>query len=174
MPDIINKRSSPRARSTPLDWLPNVRPGGTSANIKVIRKGKVQERKDSDWFLALGAAMEQRDAVQSRLFTKFYFFLGDFIPQGLSDDKFGHIGGNDVMDQLLSHPNESTALRHKLTKYAKRCLSGPLELDGELCQLEAGRQEGQIRRRSRQDQGKQEESASLEGTGPTHARRFVE
>ncbi|KAI0914037.1 hypothetical protein F4823DRAFT_574226 [Ustulina deusta] len=50
------------------------------------------------------------------MLIKFYLFVRDFIPRGLTGS-FSHIKGQDVMDYLLCH-SEHTISRHKVTKAA--------------------------------------------------------
>jgi hypothetical protein len=100
--------------STPEDWLPPTRKQ-MLLTTKVFRREHTEAAKHRDWFLPFAWAMEKKDAVQSKMFSKFYFFLREYIPKGLID-RFAHIRGGDVMHQMLCHHPETTVLRHKATK----------------------------------------------------------
>lgn len=76
------------------------------------------ENSDHDGFLALGLAMKTRgDPIQECMFNKFYLFLHDNLPNGLTG-KLAHILGDDVMGYLLCC-SETAPSRHKLTKQAE-------------------------------------------------------
>ncbi|KAI3392396.1 hypothetical protein diail_5747 [Diaporthe ilicicola] len=112
-------QDSSKARMTPPpDWLPPARPHRIFKATKVLRRGNLHAHTHRDWFLALVSVMESKDQIQSKMVAKLYLFLRDFIPHGLTG-RFSHIQGNDVMNQLLCHFNESTMSRHKVTKYAE-------------------------------------------------------
>lgn len=115
-------RSSQMSSPAP-DWLPHRRPRNT-ATTKILRRGALESHKHRDWFLTLASDIEARDMVQGRMLAKFYLFLRDFIPKGLTGP-FSHIRGRDVMNQLLCHA-ETTASRHRVTRSAE---SGFTELE---------------------------------------------
>lgn len=81
-----------------------------------MRQSNLDAHKHRDWFLALASAMEPINAAQSSFFAKFYLFLRDFLPRGLTG-RFAHIHGNDVMRYICSS-SEVTRSRHKATKAA--------------------------------------------------------
>lgn len=100
------------------DWLPYA--AKPTLQPKAHYSKVVKALKHRDWFIAFIWAIEtsnKDNGIQSKLLFKLYFFLRDFIPQGLSG-KFGHIKGDQVMEQLLCHA-ETTPSRHKVTKYAE-------------------------------------------------------
>lgn len=98
------------------DWLPLVRQP-TSLGSKVLHQSDLEENQHRDWYFSFAVALFSEDPLQSRMLAKAYLFLRDFVPQGLTG-RFSHIGGGDVMDQLLCHKPETTASRHRVTKSA--------------------------------------------------------
>lgn len=101
------------------DWLPYTR--APTLSTKALSTRFIQTHKHRDWFLALAWAIEQEkgDSTQSKLLSKVYVFLRDFIPRGLGPHgDFAHIRGNDLMEQLLCH-GETTSSRHKIGRHAE-------------------------------------------------------
>ena len=99
------------------DWLPYTRSSSSTWVSRVLRKENIQALRHHDWFLTLASNIS-KDSVQSKMLVKFYLFMRDFIPLRLTG-RFAHIDGRDMMHQLLSHANESTMSRHKVTKHTK-------------------------------------------------------
>lgn len=119
-PTAQSPTKSAKAKPHREDWLPHQRPDN-STSAKVITRGLLSAYSYCDWFLSRASAMEKQEPVQARIFTKFYLFLRDFIPQGLTG-RFAHIRGSDVMNLLLSHL-ETTPSRHRVAKQADMAFS---------------------------------------------------
>ena len=93
---------------------------------KQVNSRYVESHKNSDWFVQLAYVMnnnlendpenDPKNGVQSKMFLKFYIFIRDFMPQGLTGN-LSHIKGQDVMNHLLCHA-EYTPSRHKISKSA--------------------------------------------------------
>lgn len=89
--DMGSQRRSPsvEALTEPpdaLNWLPYV---GLKAPIwtsKAMCENLIQKRKHRDWFAAFASALHEikKDSTQSKMVTKMYVFLREFIPRGLT------------------------------------------------------------------------------------------
>lgn len=105
-------------RST-LGWLPYLGPKTLIWTSKAMCSSLIQKRKHRDWFLALASAIELKgDPTQSKMLSKAYVFLRDFMPRGLVED-FRHIRGDDVMEELVCHSPETTVSRHRIARHAE-------------------------------------------------------
>ncbi|KAH8745205.1 hypothetical protein F5883DRAFT_529650 [Diaporthe sp. PMI_573] len=108
---------TPRSAS---GWLPYLGPKTPIWTSKAMCSSLIQKRKHRDWFLALASAIDGRgDPTQSKMLSKAYVFLRDFfVPRGLVEG-FRHIRGDDVMEQLVCHPPETTVSRHRVARHAE-------------------------------------------------------
>lgn len=98
--------------SMATEWLRKPTTASRASHQAFVKNWK------SDGFLSLGVAIKGRgDNTQECMFTKFYIFLRDCLPDGLVGD-LGHIRGDDVMEYLLCHKGQTAPSRHKATVYA--------------------------------------------------------
>lgn len=97
---------------TAVDWL-RVPTGSRSAHRLFLDNVK------NDGFMALSRAIRQKypsQETQECMLTKFYLFMRDCLPHGLTGE-YEHITGDDVMEHLLCC-NETAPSRHRVTKQA--------------------------------------------------------
>lgn len=108
---------SPSKTGSPAstDWLPNLNPK-YNLSSRWLRRDVWEDLGQADWFYSFALALDAKDAVQAKMVLKFYLFLRNFSPQGLTG-QFAHISGRMVMTHLLSQA-ETTPSRHKATKQA--------------------------------------------------------
>ncbi|KAM3511615.1 hypothetical protein MY11210_004769 [Beauveria gryllotalpidicola] len=84
---------------------------------RAITANAIESRHNEDWFLKLASGTIQRGAAaQGKLFARFYCFMLDFIPGGLTGQRFEHLLGGDIMDHVLSSAGETAPSRHKLAR----------------------------------------------------------
>lgn len=115
-----------KSMSAPVaDWLRKPSPASKASHKLFLDTAK------HDGFLELGRAIrdrETRDAglgdnedkgsIQEYMLTKFYLFMRDCFPKGLTG-VYAYISGDDVMEHLLCHKGETAPSRHKLSKQAE-------------------------------------------------------
>lgn len=97
-------------RNRTASWLPRRRKPIVGGN-KFMSWAKTN--KGRDWFLGLANAISDRDATQAKMLIKFYIFVLEYMPQGLTGE-YAHIRGDDVMAYLLPETScEISASRHR-------------------------------------------------------------
>lgn len=103
------------------DWLPLARQGPLEKHVSM---NMIKTEKHKDWFMNLADAIInlKGHATQGRMLAKAFFFLRDFLPDGLTGD-FSHIQGDNVMQHLLCHDGEHSVSRHRVTRDAEVAFS---------------------------------------------------
>lgn len=99
--------------SGPMSWL--WQPTGAS---RAAHKALLESSEQVDFMKFCAVLRRRGDTSQESMLTRFYLFMLDNLPQGLTGS-FSHVDGNDVMDYLLCHKGASTPSRHKVTKQAE-------------------------------------------------------
>lgn len=107
------------------DWLRKPSPASKASHKLFLDSAK------HDGFLELARAIRDREtrdgapgdkedkgSIQEYMLTKFYLFMRDCFPKGLTGG-YAHISGDDVMEHLLCHKGETAPSRHKLSKQAE-------------------------------------------------------
>lgn len=121
-------RRQPRSKSMSVpaaDWLRKPSPASKASHKLFLDTAK------HDGFLELARAIRDREtrdkdlgdkddkwSIQEYMLTKFYLFMRDIFPKGLTGE-YSHISGDDVMEHLLCHKGETAPSRHKLSKQAE-------------------------------------------------------
>lgn len=106
-----------------VDWLPYQRTSSLPLKAPIMQL--VGAQKHRDWFLAfvwlLHTDLDNGNKLQSKMLFKFYTFMCDFFPQGLTDN-LSHFNGDEVME-YLTHHNETSISRHAVTVSAKKAFT---------------------------------------------------
>lgn len=89
--EMASQRSCISVQGSPepgdvLNWLPYVGSKAPFWTNKAMCENLIQKRRHRDWFVAFASALHEikKDSTQSKMVTKMYVFLREFIPRGLT------------------------------------------------------------------------------------------